>query len=72
MKKLLKKIFNIHEGFEIEKVIYSWEGKYYEGYILWSRYSFLGVRGYSRIEVFVDKEDAIYYKRKLEEGVRAL
>lgn len=68
MKKLFKSLFNLNTGFFIKECLYTASGRPHVGYVLCKGFKLFGIRGYDRIDVFIDKSDALYFKRRLEEG----
>jgi hypothetical protein len=55
---MLKKLFNTNTGYFLNTLTYFYNGKVETGYILCKGYIMFGIPGYSRLNVFVDKNEA--------------
>jgi hypothetical protein len=55
---MLKKLFSTNTGYFLNTHLYDYEGDTYIGYVLCRSYVFFGIEGYTKIKVFVEKDEA--------------
>lgn len=55
--QFFKKGFDTNTGYSVAERLYPYENKLHIGYVLIKNYTMLWIKGYDRIEVFINKEE---------------